>query len=158
MMNNTISDCGNEKIGKDKETMIDILYKKCCENCPHLSVDYEDWDTLAEKRTVIGCAHMTVCKDYLQGKEAGAPEMKENKESEEPGKSRKQLESGNPVKGCGSCVYWRKQICENKNSDFRFDFTSWDFCCKHYVPEGLAKPEQKARREAMEIQKMLARI
>lgn len=47
--------------------MINILFRECCENCPHILVDYETNSVgITGPSTVIGCAHMRVCGMYYQ--------------------------------------------------------------------------------------------
>lgn len=41
--------------------MIQILLRECCEDCPHIKVDYETGEMGV---TVIGCEHMKVCGHY----------------------------------------------------------------------------------------------
>ena len=41
--------------------MIQMLFRECCEECPHIKVDYE---TSEMGMTVIGCEHMKVCGHY----------------------------------------------------------------------------------------------
>lgn len=45
--------------------MIQILYKACCNSCPHIDVDYETFGTgITTPTTMIGCKHMCVCGQY----------------------------------------------------------------------------------------------
>lgn len=47
--------------------MIDILFRECCESCPHIQVDYETHGVgITETATMIGCSHMRVCGMYQQ--------------------------------------------------------------------------------------------
>lgn len=45
--------------------MIEILFKACCDNCPHIDVDYETYGAgITTPTTMIGCKHMCVCGQY----------------------------------------------------------------------------------------------
>ena len=50
--------------------MIAVLFRECCEECPHIRVDYEtNSGGVAPLTTVIGCEHMNVCGKYQEAKE-----------------------------------------------------------------------------------------
>ena len=47
--------------------MIEILFKACCDRCPHIDVDYETYGTgITTPTTMIGCRHMCVCGQYRE--------------------------------------------------------------------------------------------
>jgi hypothetical protein len=52
------------------DNMIDIKYKECCKECPHLSVNSEQTeDEWGKPLTEIGCDHMEVCYMYIRANE-----------------------------------------------------------------------------------------
>jgi hypothetical protein len=46
--------------------MIEVLFRECCENCHHISVEYNTVSGYTTRVTTIGCSHMSVCGKYLQ--------------------------------------------------------------------------------------------
>ena len=45
--------------------MIEIMFRACCDSCPHIDVDYETYGTgITTPTTMIGCKHMSVCGLY----------------------------------------------------------------------------------------------
>lgn len=47
--------------------MIEILFKDCCDSCPHIDVDYETYGTgITTPTTMTGCKYMCVCGQYKE--------------------------------------------------------------------------------------------
>lgn len=53
--------------------MIDIYFKKCCQSCGTLDLNYEQISGLGELVTVISCSHACVCGKYNAEPEEEAP-------------------------------------------------------------------------------------